>query len=92
MQELNALSGQELTPWDEANQLPSLQELYDRLDADSIEETSVDELIASGQLLWVPDVRFASVLNERGEMQIWKEIYHYEQKRWPTSCRPGEKT
>ncbi len=80
MGELHTFSGRELTAWDEANQLPSLQELYDRLDADTINTTTIDTLIASGQLLWVPDVRFASVLNERGEIQIGKDIYRYEQK------------
>lgn len=66
----------EVRGWDTENGIASLHEQYDRLDADTLEEVAtVDTLVAQGKLLWVPDSRFASVLNEAGEVQIKDQIY-----------------
>ena len=69
----------EVRQWDEANGIASLREKYDRLESDTVNEVSIDQLAESGQLLWVPDARFASVLNEAGVVQVGDKIYKIEQ-------------
>src|SRR5690606_14905714 len=80
MNNLHELPMEEVMANDAANELLSLREHYEAIDGVGEEaDVTTDQLFESGQLLNVPDHRFASVLNQDGVFQIGEEIHKITQ-------------
>jgi hypothetical protein len=80
MNGLQERSMDEVIANDAANEMESLREYYEAIDGVGDDaDVTTDQLFASGQLLNVPDLRFASVLNKDGVFQIGEEIHKITQ-------------
>lgn len=80
MDEMHSMSLEEVEVADANDGVLSLREHYAQIDGVGENATeSTDQLFETGQLLMVPDSRFASVLNKDGVFQIGDEIHKITQ-------------
>lgn len=80
MEEMHSMSLEEVEAADANDGVLSLRERYQQIDGVGEDATvTTDQLFASGELLFVPDSRFASVLNQDGVFQIGDDIHKITQ-------------
>ena len=78
MEHLHSLELEELSSWENNfSGFSSLRAKYKSIDADQDEDRTAlttDSLFAAGKLLEIPDLRYATILNEQGVFQIGDSI------------------